>query len=400
MKKIVVIFPIIAFFCYLYPVKFTFLPFLNTRYIISIIGFVVLYNSNRITLPKPLMAPLGCLVFLALFGSFSTIVNGAFDFTIAFIPFTFLLTYYSFVGLERISGGLTLEKFTFFLTIAALIQVSISVIFFIIPGVEDFIGNFIYLDAKAEAAMERLEGIRLRGLGTAYFTSGVIHSIVLILIALNVNSRQLFYSLSYIIIAFIGLCMSRTLMFGVFISLFPLIKNLSNGKFYKSLLIVGILILVMVYIYNATMNSNNDDVFTIFNFGFSYFTNLIETGSIENESVTVLRDSIKLPSDFCGWIFGDGYWKDPKNPLLDSYMGVDQGYLRTVFYYGLIGLSAHLLTYWKLIKTAVFRSSCKYLYLIFVLYLIIFLKGYQNIFEFCIPLIFLSNNSSSNQIYE
>lgn len=57
-----------------------------------------------------------------------------------------------------------------------------------------------------------------------------------------------------------------------------------------------------------------------------------------------------FPDNLKTWIIGDGYFSNPYNtdPFYIGtrsrgyYMGTDVGYLRFIFYFGLIGLSAFI----------------------------------------------------------
>lgn len=83
-------------------------------------------------------------------------------------------------------------------------------------------------------------------------------------------------------------------------------------------------------------------------FGFEGFFSLWEKGSWEVASNEKLTNMYVFPDNLKTWIIGDGYFSSPRDtdPYFTGelvggyYMGTDAGYLRFIFYFGLIGLSA------------------------------------------------------------
>ena len=79
---------------------------------------------------------------------------------------------------------------------------------------------------------------------------------------------------------------------------------------------------------------------------FEGFFSLAETGEWEIDSNEKLKTMIVFPDNQKTWIIGDGYFSNPyySDPLYVGpfvggyYMGTDIGYLRFIFYFGLIGL--------------------------------------------------------------
>ena len=69
------------------------------------------------------------------------------------------------------------------------------------------------------------------------------------------------------------------------------------------------------------------------------------------------------PETFKTWFIGDGYIENPKNdPYFIGkiwggyYMGTDVGYLRFIYYFGLIGLSAFIIFMFQVGQTCIKRS--------------------------------------------
>lgn len=95
--------------------------------------------------------------------------------------------------------------------------------------------------------------------------------------------------------------------------------------------------------------SNNEQFYKLFRFAFEGFFNYVEYGEWETASTDKLRTMYVFPDTLKTWIIGDGYFSNPhysdpnyvgKTTKLGYYMGTDVGYLRFIFYFGMIGLLA------------------------------------------------------------
>jgi hypothetical protein len=83
-------------------------------------------------------------------------------------------------------------------------------------------------------------------------------------------------------------------------------------------------------------------------FGFEGIFSYFESGEFETDSTAKLKSMIVWPEEPRTWIIGDGYFENSRNDinyLGDAtvegfYMGTDIGYLRFIFYFGIIGLIA------------------------------------------------------------
>ena len=94
-----------------------------------------------------------------------------------------------------------------------------------------------------------------------------------------------------------------------------------------------LLLLVCIYLYK-----NVPAVNTLLLFAFEGLITWVETGEWRTDSTYVLQNMWVVPETMKTWVIGDGYFMSPTKP--GFYMGTDIGYLRFIFYCGLIGLSA------------------------------------------------------------
>ena len=115
---------------------------------------------------------------------------------------------------------------------------------------------------------------------------------------------------------------------------------------YISILFVGILVCLipfLCYLYQVNTSFHEN-----IRFAFEGFFSLAEKGRWEVHSNDMLKNMYVFPDNLKTWFIGDGYFDNPYysepyyvGPKMGGYyMGTDVGYLRFIYYFGLIGLFA------------------------------------------------------------
>ena len=200
---------------------------------------------------------------------------------------------------------------------------------------------------------------RLYGIGASLDVAGSRFSAVLALLAFllvhlesNHEKTRLFLYLSaFVVIAVVGNIIARTTTVGLVVGILYLVYGtrlytLHLRAAHKHLWItMGLLLLVAIpllsYLYT------NDPVFhKHLRFGFEGFFSLVEEGEWTVSSNERLQTMYVFPESLKTWIIGDGYFSNPRDvdPYFTGryiggyYMGTDVGYLRFIFYAGLLGL--------------------------------------------------------------
>ena len=181
---------IILFFSFIYPVTFTFFPFLSTRHLFALIGIILLLRKLKI--PRSIYDST-CLFFtLSVISLLTCVLNLTSDFSLASIPIIFLISYFSIVGVCFLTGVDDNELFTDLLTKTALLQMIISILFFVLPDVEVLLYSLIKVGELASESLLQSQGFRLHGFGTNFFSAGVSNSFILLLIAIHSGRRRIF----------------------------------------------------------------------------------------------------------------------------------------------------------------------------------------------------------------
>lgn len=135
---------------------------------------------------------------------------------------------------------------------------------------------------------------------------------------------------------------------------------------------------------------------------------MAEKGYWETNSNNILKNMIVFPDNFKTWVIGDGYIENPtgRDPYYVGptyggyYMGTDIGYLRFIFYFGLIGLSMFLLYFYEVAKACMTRFP-KYttmFWLVLAINMIVWMKVSTDIF--LVFAIFLCVSKEENDAYE
>jgi hypothetical protein len=282
--------------------------------------------------------------------------------------------------------------------------------------IDSYILGFDFVDT------ERLtQASRLYGVGAALDVAGTRFSSVLVIIVvmLNLLSRKRnmwaisLYLIAFVFIAIVGNMMARTTTIGVIIALSYLlltsgILNVSlrkgRAKIWLSLIgVICVTIPIVIYLY-----STNQQFYDNIRFGFEGFFSIAETGKWETNSNNILKNMIVFPDNWKTWIIGDGYFDNPtfRDPYYVGpphggfYKNTDIGYLRFIFYFGVVGLITFVIYFCKITTTCIerFPGYSVMFILLLAINMIVWLKVSTDIFV--VFAIFLCLPSNDSRIYE
>lgn len=261
--------------------------------------------------------------------------------------------YVAVSAIKVVHGTVSVKLVANYLIAMCVAQCVLAFVISQVPSIENLV-NSVFLTGGKEMTKGRLYGIGA-GLDIAGLRFMAVLAIIIYLVTHLSEEEEKKYSLLYIaaffIIALIGNMISRSTLFGVFISLAYLIivsfsrdrqTDLMRRIWKKFLLLTGALVFGAIVLYQANSSFRNS-----MHFGFEGFFSLYETGQWEvssNNSLIWMLKNIK-PENARTWIIGDGYCGDPNNdpyyigpqPKGGYYMGTDVGYMRFIFYFGIIG---------------------------------------------------------------
>lgn len=413
-----IIFTIVITSLYLFPIDIV--TGVNTKMIIAACGllvFMVKLAQKEIFLEKNYITLSLSALLVSLCGVLSMWYNDTADTTYA----TYIVSMWVWLGgayfvvklIKFIHGKDSVLLLCNYLIVVCVLQCVIALATDMNSTVKSLVDG-IYTEASNFAEHERMYGI-----GAALDVAGTRFSAVLIMIigigityGKKLEKRWLaFYVLSFFIIVVIGNMISRTTTVGVLLSFGYLVfvnlkpneahdakSKIRIWKWILPMIIVGIPITVYFYRHNPTINQN-------LRFAFEGFFSLVEKGKWEVHSNDMLRNMYVFPDNVKTWIIGDGYFDNPKltDPYYtgemrtEYYMGTDVGYLRFIFYFGILGLVAFISFFFKTARLCMKRlMEFKHMFiLLLLLNFIIWFKVATDIFVVFAP--FLCLAASANE---
>ena len=392
-KFLINIVSIILVSFYFFPIEFLAFPGVNTKMVLAVFGLVVL--GKRLALKRNAGVDKDFFILslwaiaISLISLLSMTVNNTPD--ASFL--TYFISMWVWMGgayavirwLNVAYGYVNVRLICNCLIAVCVMQCLIAWVKEMYPPLQELVDHIL----GGEAFMGNTKGHRLSGIGASLDVAGLRFSAVVVMIGCILSRTQKMshiqivgYIASFLIIAIIGNMMSRTTTLGVCIALAYLIysscfeeKNRKLWLWFGCILCV--LLPVFVYLYNT-----DDNFYENIRFGFEGFFSLWETGKWEtNSNDILLNHMLVFPDNWKTWIIGDGYAANPADKTLSFfdpyytgpiyhgyYKGTDIGYLRYIFYFGIIGTMTFVLFMWRAAYTCMNRfKNYKRLFLLILL---------------------------------
>ena len=356
---------------FFFPFEFTFLPGINTKMLLAAMGLMLFVAraaaSRSASLDRDFFVLIVFASIVSLSGIISVVYNATTDLSYASYVVSFFVwmggAYFVVSSIRFLHGKVTPLMVINYLAAICVVQCVIALLISRNPLVKDFVDSFL----GGDGFMGKLEN-RMYGIGCALDVAGLKFSCVLVAISFVVMNglcqpklQTTIYWIAYLVIAVVGNMIGRTTSVGVVVSLiYILVHCIFYGyrEFLKShvlplLLLMVALLPLLIYLYNNSPKTRED-----LRFGFEGFFSLAETGRWETNSNNRLSDMFVLPDNPKTWIIGDGYFDNPysdpnfngDNPT-EFYKGTDVGYLRFIYYFGVIGLISFvvffLVAFWE-----------------------------------------------------
>lgn len=347
---------------FFFPVTFVWFPAMNTKTTMAAVGLVILLvqlaRRRMPVLDSGLLMIAVWAAGVSFMSFFAITYNGTNDssYLTYFISMCVWLSaaYLATTAMRCVHGTLTLKVVANYLIAVCTLQCLLAFAIDQIPLVENVVNSIFITDVEGMA-----KG-RLYGIGAAFDVAGLRFMAVLAITAYMMvelteqeSKKYLkWYIVSFLIISLLGNMISRTSIFGVVIGLLYLVWATIFGKVGKKsnlvrlwrylALSMGALVLCSVFLYQTNQSFRNN-----MQYGFEGFFSLYEKGKWEvssNRGLVWMLKNIK-PETTRTWIIGDGYCDDPnEDPYYTGsqlpggyYMGTDVGYMRFIFYFGVLG---------------------------------------------------------------
>ena len=300
--------------------------------------------------------------------------------------------------MRKVHGYASVKLVCNYLIAICVFQCTIALLIDSFPLVKGVVDGFL----AGEGYMGKNES-RLYGIGCALDVAGSRFAVVLIMIAYITTLKDdefvrkyiWLYIAAFLYITVVGNMMARTTIMGVGLALLYWIGksglfSLRINSEYKYIWNrLGVLLLIaipfMVYLYDTNPAFKED-----IRFAFEGFFSLVEKGEWDVGSNDSLANMYVFPDNTKTWIIGDGYFNNPGDtdpyyvgPLGGAfYKSTDVGYLRFIFYFGVIGLVAFILYFFKCAQVCVsrFKREALMFWLILLANYILWFKVATDIF--------------------
>ena len=388
------IFTGIVFSGYYFPFEFTFLPGVNTKMMLAVIGILLFVlqwlKEGNAELNKVFVSASAWAVVFSLFSLFSVTYNDTTDYTYA----SYIVKMWVWVSgayavlylMRQVHGEISIKWVFHYMAWVCAVQSVLAIIIDNVPVIQSWVDDYILQDTEFLHKTRRLYGI-----GAFFDTAGIRFSCALLGLSYlfthkTSDKREMWYWGLFLIIAILGNIMSRTTTVGVVIALLymactnfsPNIR-LDSSKmrlFINVILFVGITAGITFYCYHHFPVFRN-----YLQYGFEGFFNWYETGDWSTGSTDRLQDMYVLPDNLKTWLIGDGWFVNPNDPN-GFYKYTDIGYLRFIFYCGSMGLCVFVLffIYCTYVLIQRWRENTFLFLLFFLLELIIWVKISTDIF--------------------
>ena len=374
---------------YIYSEKYVFLPVSTFWIPITISTIYALFYFKYCGINRTMLQIIICgiIIFTVGFCS-SNILNSDGDLDVAKRGILMILDLF-FGLLVTFLLRKSKEKYSLYTLIELLINITIiqaiiSIIFFLSPTICE---NYLRLiEVRDISRMEKMSAFRIIGVGDVRYATGAVQYGLMIwgVIALR-HSRYGFYgnhkNVSYIVISLFTLLgiMSGRVFFVLFAVTILYLVALNKGRFIlaaKEYLVTFVPTIILGGVAFIYLFSENED---LIKWAFEIFINLNDSGSLETASTDKLYDMYIFPDTVKTWLIGDG---KSVNEYGGFYMFTDAGYVRSVFYWGLIGTAIFIAVQYSLYsrfkKLCESRILCTYLYFIYIWFLVYMLKDFYS----------------------
>ena len=406
---------------YYFPVTLAVFPVANTKNLMAAVGLVVAvleFSRKRTTfIDRDLFNVMILATLVSLVGLLSVTLNGTYDYNYSDYIISFIIwmssAFFAVSVIKWLHGRLSISIVCNYLIVLCVLQCVSVLLIDTYPGVKSFaLNNFLDL-----AGIEAIE--RKYGFGPFLDVAGIRFGIVMLIIAHLLTKKSVTgstkaitaYIIAFLFILVVGSIVGRTTSVGGGVGLAYLlwynrasILSPKNRKFvflFLMMAIAGVMISVYYYNNNAAFKEN-------VRFAFEGFFNWWEKGEWQTTSTDRWQTMFIWPDNMKTWVIGDGYFDGPSDTdpyyvgptNTGFYKWTDVGYLRFIFYFGVVGLVLFSIYFCKVAATCVSRyKEHRALFLLILFFnFVVWFKVSTDVF--LIFALFLCVGKEANEEYE
>lgn len=346
-----------------FPFEFNAYPGMNTKKVMAAVALAILVfrmvKQRGLTVNKDFVY----LSIIAGLVSFCGIISVTYNNTTDYAYATYITSAWVWWGaaytacslIRWVHGRIDIPLVINYLVAVCFMQCCIALVIDLDPDFKQWVMSIF---ATGDMYFEKGHVQRMFGIGCALDVAGIRFALVLVAMFFmkmqqegNKWYKDLLFYLVFFFILVVGNMIGRTTIVGVgvafvylaFLSLrqFRRIERRYVNMWKRVLLILLVFIPVVVFFYQTNPRLRKN-----FRFGFEGFVSLIEKGEWRVTSNDKLQTMYVWPDNMKTWTIGDGYFDNPveTDPYYTGkrtggfYKNSDVGYVRFIFYFGLIGL--------------------------------------------------------------
>ena len=358
--KVLICLVVVSFF--FFPTPYSFTRGYNTKQLIAVLGIFLyladLYRQNKFAISNEFLG----LIIYSLLISLMAIFSSAFHNTQERAYTNYIISMLvwisaAYVVIKTIKfthGTVSITLLASYIIAVSCFHGLVAVIADNYPPLDNFIIRTVpgITWVKSEGRLYGLSGMAALDSGGMRFAIASVlcaHNIKT-MISENRSGVVPFYILAFLILSVTGNMIARTTIVGtalglayLLINISPFKKNLSSSVLKTWIWLIMEILAIVILVVSLY---NSDDKFRRrTRFAFEGFFSLVEEGHWRTGSNDVLESMYVFPDNPETWLIGDGYFVIPgsdPNYMGEStegyYKGTDVGYLRFIFFFGLIGL--------------------------------------------------------------
>ena len=336
----------VSLFVYFYPEDYVFLPLSTVRFL-QLAGICLVISKFNYFINNPtvrLIIKSGLLIFCVGFVA-TSIFNVQYDFSFATKGIYFLLylleSFVIIIILKQLYCQWDIKILMQWIILVTAFQAVIAFVFFLSPDSFTAYQSLVIQTEHQEVFNNVLSKYRLVGPGSALkYASAAVHYGVVAWMTLTMyanrrlsGKQSLYFYILIILFTLAGVLSGRTyfILFPLSFLLLYYICNRSIKRTFKQSFKIYLPLIVafmgiMIYFF-----SENEEMMRWI---FELFINIRESSSFETDSTNVLKEMYFLPDNIYALTFGEGR---AINQDGSQYMHTDVGYIRNVYYWGIIG---------------------------------------------------------------
>ncbi len=350
----------LLYFLYIFNISFAPLPYyLRTRILLGVIGLAL-----ATLMLHPLRISKSAVFFLCILGlllvpsGITAVANRVIDpWFIQYVAQQVLHLFGAYVLVllsVRLVRDFDLDKLFTLVVSAVALNNLFALIMFFVPPLQDFMIAVQNYDELARTKLEEYldMGFRFYGWGIqTFFMGGLLSGYALVLLAYLLRKerrgwRGFLLVLLFLFITITGLFIARTTLVGALLGGLYLFwperwnPTLSLAAIRRNFLFVAVLVGAIVAGI-ATLNYVFPDAWNtdVIGYALELYINLDQGDEIATQSTDHLLTMYIWPDNWQTWLIGDGLFNVPGG----FYMDTDVGYLRMIYYFGLLGMTVFFL---------------------------------------------------------